>query len=200
MEKIVARIAGSEIVKIQNGMGPIFGAGSNEPSHEKNWQKIEWKLASGERILLETSVFQLDGQNPYAMPGGPQMPLYRTVELKKKSLFGWSVFFKKNQYEGCFDFLNILIRATDEFRTKRDESLLIVRHSYKHARFGHHEYFDVADKAESLSDFVLSCASFEELQRRMAQAIDEPELKGILSKRLGELQREIQQLRAEVKR
>src|SRR5262249_33270844 len=150
---------GSEIVRVENGAGPVFGAGSNEPSQERNWQKIEWKLASGDRLLLETSIFQFDGQNPYAVVGGPKMPMYRVLELKKKALLGWKTFFKRNEYEAAFEVLNTLIRSTARFRQRQKEgagaSLLITKQSYQHARFGGHEYFNVADQVEVLSDFIL---------------------------------------------
>lgn len=192
----------AEVVKKTESQ-PMFGAGAQQPSQERNFQEIEWILPSGERVRLETSVFQLDGKNPYTLPGGPVMPMYRAFQFKRKRLLGWKKFAEGLEYSGGFALLNALIRTTDRYRRAdeagRADELLIRKKSYEHRRFGEHEYFAVVEEAPlaALTEAVGLCRSAKELLGRLREIERNPDEE--LRQDKAALRVELEQLRASVR-
>ena len=181
---------------------PMFGAGATQPSLERNFQTLEWRLPSGERLLFETSIFQLDGQNPYAIVAGPMLPMYRVLEIKKKRLIGWKTKKKLLEYSGAFAILNALIRTTSTYEEASAEGragdVLVEKRPYEHARFGNHEYFDVAGDrpAMALTELVSECGSIARLLKRIEDIEREPD--EVLAEEQARLADELEKLRAAV--
>lgn len=182
---------------------PMFGAGASRPSEERNLQTLEWQLPSGERFRLETNTFQLDGKNAYATPGGPTMPMYRVLEVKKKGLIGWKTVAEAMEYDGGFAVLNALIRTTTIYRDAeaegRGDDVLVKKRSYEHRRFGSHEYFTLAEEGpvEALTEFLGECGSVKRFVERFSAADKTPD--EVLAAEKADLKAELEELRAAVR-
>jgi hypothetical protein len=183
---------------------PMFGAGNTQPAIERNFQVLEWTLPSGERFLLETSVFQLDGKNPYAVRGGPTMPLYRMVELKKKGMIGWKKLGSLMEYSGGFALLNAVIRATKTYlsavQAGQGGTVLIQKQEYEHANFGRHAFYGLAEEgpATALTEALSECGSVDRFMSRLRDL--EASADSTLAEEKKRLQEELEEFRQSARR
>ncbi len=179
-----AHLLGSSLVSSRDG-GLIFGVGHNTPAFQRNYQSVQWKLANGAKICLETGVFQLDGQNINASPGGPDLPLYRTLVIKHKRLLRSSTIYEGNEFDGAFELLNCAIRSTTVGNWALDaepEEALVRLQEYEHDHFGTMEYYGVTDliPLEALCEFVLGCKNPENLKTQWDEIANSPESRPFL--------------------
>jgi hypothetical protein len=196
-------MASAELVKKIDSQ-PMFGAGNDSPAQERNFQEIEWRLPSGDRVRFETWIFQLDGQNPYAQRGGPSMPMYRVLEIKKKGFIGWKTLAKAMEYRGGFAALNSLIRSTDTYQAAeaegRGDEVQISKLSYVHGNFGEHEYYGLTEPAplEALTELLGNCGSAKEFMDRLERVDQDPDDE--LAAEKSRLKEELDELRSSVSR
>lgn len=191
-------LQGASMLSKKDGI-PMFD-GNDTPALQRNYQEVLYQLANGDKIQLETFAFHLDGSNIAMRGKGYSLPIYRTLEIKKKGLFKGKTILKGDEFKGIFEVLNNMIRNTRLGKSnieKHGDNALVRLCSYEHAHYERMEYYNVTDDLPlgGITEFVLSCRNGGILQKRIVEVTEDPHWSPFLERTRQEMSKKLERYR-----